>query len=145
MKRLMMLSMLGLSVTLAACGGGESDSSGSTTSSSRSASAYEFNFASLPNCTIDESNKIIYANRPISTISSDAAKVNAGLDGFNSSRTVPTACKVKIAGVNNGLTFSLTCPFLQDGSIAVEAEKSGMDSVKQMLQTGKPYYVSCEK
>lgn len=150
MKNLFNTAILTLATTLAltACGGGSSDSSGIPQPPRwMQEHNYEFGFRHLPTCQVDRASKIIYASRndkavPISPIT---GKPNRRLTSL-----IPEECKVKLPEVNGGLTFSLKCERYVKAdessfSVSVNAERRHIESVNNMIKTGKPYYVACVK
>lgn len=96
---------------------------------------------------MDRASKIIYASKndkavPISPIT---GKPNRTLTSL-----IPEECKVKLPDVNGGLTFSLKCERYVKADevsffVSVNAERSHIESVNNMIKTGKPYYVACVK
>ncbi len=54
-------------------------------------------------------------------------------------------CKVNVAEINNGRTFTASCPKgTHDNQIYIEASSSGdLNNIKQSVQTGKPYIFAC--
>lgn len=133
MKKLWILS---IALLLSACGG-SSDSSGSGQNNSSSEDIYEIRFRSLPNCVVDETNKIIYAAK------NDGPTSPIAVPGIPN--RITEECKVKRSNINGGLTFSLKCLSVGSTFISVYAEKSHMTALQEMLRTGKPYQVTCDR
>ncbi|MDO5651938.1 MAG: hypothetical protein Q4G13_07405 [Moraxella sp.] len=122
LKALVLMAMS--STVLVACGGG-SDSSGSSPSPQET--IYELSFRHLPNCQVDEATKTIIL-KPLNGIST----------------RVSEECKVKIAALNGGLTFSLqSIGVLPSGRLMVrfKGESKYMDQLNAMLATDVPYTV----
>ncbi len=123
---LLCLMMSGLMV---ACGGGESSSSGVAEDMAKR--SYEFSFVSLPECRVDYTKKIIYAAQSTSRTDSLRAEVNG--------------CKTTISGLNNNMMFSLKCDFLDNRKVSIRGLKDHVESLKNMVETGTPYIVTCIK
>lgn len=130
-----------ITVSLTACGGGSSDSSGSsnnisTSNNTNEDATYELRFNSLPRCQVDMTNKIISAGRYVP----DSGYINpVSVD------VVPQECKVKLPELNGGLTFSLRCNSYTASYVVFSGEKSHIDELSNMIKTGQPYLITCNK